>query len=287
MQIDLKTGIEELQKLGFTHLESKIYVQLLSAGASSGYAIAQAISKPAANVYKAINTLEKKGAILVDEGRTRLCHAVPAEELLNALQQVFETNKKQVSQFLNSIEADEENDKVFRLKQAEQVYEKCRSLLTNATNFVVIDAFKVALEPLMDDIFAARQRGVKIAIHVYEPTKLPGVSVFYNPRGDDIQKRWKGLWLNLTIDGTQFIMAYFSEKLKKVDMAVWSNSPYISGVYHSALVAELQLSELKHKINDTDDIQEIRKQLDDMEAYFDLSLSTNSEFHRQEKKESN
>ena len=76
-------GIEELEYLGFTQLESEVYTFLLGANASTGYAISQAIAKPAANVYKAITTLENKGAVYVEEGSSRLCTAVSSDELLN------------------------------------------------------------------------------------------------------------------------------------------------------------------------------------------------------------
>jgi len=267
-----ENGIEELQNLGFTHLESEIYIYLLGSEASSGYAIAQAISKPAANVYKAINTMEQKGAILIDEGSTRLCHAVPAEELLNALQHNFETNKKQAGQFLESIDTAHANDKVFRLKKPEQVFEKCRNLIAHANKFVLVDAFKPALSPLLGDMEAAQGRGVEIAIHSYEATELPGVRAFLNPKGNDTRRKWQGQWLNLTVDAKNFIMAYFTEDLKKVEMAIWSNSPYISTVYHSALVSELQMSEIRRKISQTDDIAEIRQLMSDMEKYFAKSF---------------
>lgn len=280
MTTNTKKGIDDLQNLGFTNLESEIYIHLLGAGASSGYAIAQAISKPAANVYKAINTLENKAAILVDEGGTRLCQAVPAEELLNALQHVFEENKMHASKFLESININHENDKVFRLKKPEQVYEKCKSLLKQAKSFVVIDAFMPALEPLLSDIKAAKKRGVNIAIHRYEDSEFPEAEVFFNPLGTDIQRIWNGQWLNLTIDSENFIMAYFSDDLGKVEMAIWSNSPYISGVYHSALISELQMSELKFKINQTDDIKEIRKLMKAREKYFHQSFNFNSELRK-------
>jgi len=276
MNTEVNNGLSELQNLGFTHLESEIYVHLLGAGASSGYAIAQAISKPAANVYKAINTLEKKGAILIDEGGTRLCHAVAAEELLNALQSNFETSKKQASQFLASIDMDQTNDKVFRLKKPEQIFEKCRNLLNHASKFVVIDAFLPALDTIQADIEAAQKRGVQVAIHSYDKTEIPGARAFSNPRGNDVQQRWKGQWLNLTVDSKSFIMAYFSVDLKQVDMAVWSNSPYISTVYHSALISELQLSELKHRISTTEDIEEMRTLMSEMEKYFAQSFLIDS-----------
>ncbi len=272
MQIKVENGINEFKALGFTHLEAEIYLHLLGAKASSGYAISQAIAKPTANVYKAINTLEKKGAILVDEGDTRLCIPVPATELLNALQHSFMTQKERASQFLSQIQTTESSDKVYRLKQPEQVFEKCRNMLRQSKEMVLVDAFGPALDPIMEDLIAATKRGVKIALHGYESIDIPGVRVFNNSAGQTIHQKWSGQWINIIVDSRAFVMAYLSKDLSGVYQAVWSNSQYISWVYHSALLAEQQLSELKTRLNDESDIEVVREMVADMDHFFNLKV---------------
>src|SRR5215813_10675313 len=79
-----------LQELGFAPLESSVYVQLLRQGPASGYRVAQALGKPIANIYHAIESLQTKGAVTsVDGGDTRLCRAVDPTELLAALQRAY------------------------------------------------------------------------------------------------------------------------------------------------------------------------------------------------------
>ena len=43
---------EILMQIGFTQLESEVYLYLLTEGAHTGYAVAKAIGKAVANVYK-------------------------------------------------------------------------------------------------------------------------------------------------------------------------------------------------------------------------------------------
>lgn len=261
-------GIVELKALGFTQLESEIYIYLLGAKPSSGYAISQAISKPAANVYKAINTLESKGAILVDDSKTRLCIPVPADELLNALEHTFKSQKERASKFLHQIERNEDDDKVYRLNKPEQVFEKCRKLLAQAQEYIVIDAFKTVLAPLTSEIETAAARGVKTAIHTYEPVEIKNARTFHNSEGQSIRDKWSGQWLNLVVDGRNFVMAYLSSDLSLVHQAVWSRSRYISWVYHSGLIAEQQLSEIKRQLKQINDIDVIRDLAANMESYF-------------------
>ncbi len=81
--------IEALVSLGFTALESEIYTFLLQESPVTGYRVAQALGKPTANTYKAIESLALKGAVIVAEGAQRHCRAVPAQELLNRLDRRF------------------------------------------------------------------------------------------------------------------------------------------------------------------------------------------------------
>ncbi|MDO8629132.1 MAG: helix-turn-helix domain-containing protein, partial [Phycisphaerales bacterium] len=69
--------IQTLVPLGFTPLEGEVYAILVAESPATGYRVAQAIGKPVANTYKAIESLERKGAIVVDDGESRLCRAVP------------------------------------------------------------------------------------------------------------------------------------------------------------------------------------------------------------------
>ena len=58
--MQVNTGIDALRELGFTELESRIYIFLLEESPATGYRIAQAIEKPVANTYKAIELLYYK-----------------------------------------------------------------------------------------------------------------------------------------------------------------------------------------------------------------------------------
>src|SRR5262244_1295461 len=87
------TAIDALTRLGFTALEAEVYTWLLGEPGATGYRIAQGIGKPVANTYKALESLQKKGAILVEEDESRLCRAVPPEELLTQLERGFASSR--------------------------------------------------------------------------------------------------------------------------------------------------------------------------------------------------
>ena len=85
--------LQPLVDLGLTKLEAEIYTYLLGNSPSTGYGIAKGIGKPAANTYKALESLHNKGAILIDDSETRLCRSVPPDELFDSIERRF-TNTK-------------------------------------------------------------------------------------------------------------------------------------------------------------------------------------------------
>jgi len=274
----LTQGIDELRQLGLTDLEARIYVHLLGTNASTGYAIAKALTKPAANVYKAIATLELKGAIYVEEGRNRQCTAVPANELLDAMERAFRANKKKAAERLSQIDSSQKLNKVYSLNTPEQVYEKCIALIDNAQESILIDAFDEAVKPLRKNLDQAASRGVVASMQKYGSQPVQGIRIFKNPSGEQVLEKWPGQWLNLVVDGQSFIMAYLSEDLNQVKEALWSSSPYISWIYYSALIAEMQLSAIKHQLQKGITIRDLIPLVQEMDVHFNKDASTITDY---------
>src|SRR6266542_1955367 len=75
-------GIEVLREIGLNQLEAEVYTFLLPSEPVTAYAVGAALGKATANVYKAIERLARLGAVLVEEGASRRCRAVPLKEFL-------------------------------------------------------------------------------------------------------------------------------------------------------------------------------------------------------------
>ena len=76
-------GAQALVNMGFTALEAEIYTFIVGEPGVTGYRVAQAIGKPAANTYKSLESLGRKGALVFTETLVnrepvaKLHHAVP------------------------------------------------------------------------------------------------------------------------------------------------------------------------------------------------------------------
>jgi sugar-specific transcriptional regulator TrmB len=233
--------IHALSELGFTNLEAEVYAALLRESTSTGYRIARTLGKPAANTYKAIESLAHKGAVLVDEGASRRCRAVPPDELLARLGREFAERREQAARALARVREAPADDRVYHMRSREQVVERARQMLERAREVAIVDAFPGPLETLRHDLERAAERGVAIAVKAYAPADVAGVEIVYAPRGEVILGRWPGEWVNVVVDGAEHLLAFLAPD-GSVSQAVWSGSAYLSWVYHSAVSSELILA---------------------------------------------
>jgi sugar-specific transcriptional regulator TrmB len=270
--ISTQDSVRSLLPFGFTELEAEAYVFLLRESPATGYRVAQAIGKPVANTYKAVESLHKKGAILVDSGANRLCRAVPAEELLARLERGFQKNRRQAAKTLARLRGAQDDERIYQLQSREQVFERCHQMLERAQQMLAADVFPDPLDEIKANLESTATRGVKVAIRAYQPAIVAGAEVFVDPAGASTLKRWPGQWLNLVVDGQEFLLAFLNSDGKHVHQAVWSSSVYLSWVYYSAVFAELSLGALRQCLQQGATTAEMRRTLEQHRRLFNLEL---------------
>jgi len=252
---------EPLVALGFTGLESEVYSLLLRESAVTGYRIAKGLRKPASNVYKAIESLEAKGAVMVDQGRHRVCRAVPLDEVLAHIERRFREARSRAVETLAIPDGAEADQRVYDLRSTEAVQERARAMLRRASEVAILDAFPALVGLLEDDLVAAAGRGVLVALNAYAPTAIEGVEVARAAHSDRTRRRWPGDWLNLVVDGRELLIAFLAPDGASVHQAIWSGSPYLAWTYHSALSSELILNILENLVEQGTGTKQLRSEL--------------------------
>jgi sugar-specific transcriptional regulator TrmB len=240
--------VQSLVAFGFTALEAEVYVFLLQESPATGYRVAHGIGKPVANTYKAIASLQAKGAVLVEEGSNRLGRAVPANELLGRLDRQFQENRQRAAQALATLRASPDDDRVYHLRTSDQVLERSRQMLAGSEQVAVLDLFPGPLEQLRTAITQTAARGILTLIKAYEPAQIERAQVVVHPRGHTILQRWPGQWLNLVTDGRESLLAFLTPDGRGVHQALWSGSAYLSWVFHSALGCETILTAVEQSL---------------------------------------
>ncbi|HLN30969.1 MAG TPA: helix-turn-helix domain-containing protein [Gemmataceae bacterium] len=272
--------LESLKAFGFTELEARAYVFLLGESPSTGYRVAQAIDKPAANTYKALESLRNKGAVVGEAGDGKLCRAVPAEEMLGQLERRFREHQRRAGSALARVQGGTDDQHVYQLRTPAQVMERCRRMLSDCRRIAIVDAFPLTLDSLRPAIQEKVARGVAVAVKAYRPIKVPGAHVVLQPHGEEVLQRWPGQWLNLVTDGRQHLLAFLSEDGSGVHQAVWSGSTYLAWVYHSAVGAEVVLSALQLLVEEGASVTAMRRALRRYQFLFNTEIPGYQELFR-------
>jgi len=253
-----QASVTALSSLGFTELEAAVYAFLVEESPATGYRVAQAIRKPIANTYKAIESLEEKGAVIADQTGNKLCRAVPPDEVLQQLGANFSRRHREAGEALGRLRPAHSDDGVYALRSRSQVFERCRAMLSRAEGVALVDLFPEPFREVAPDIEGCARRGVTVAAQVYEPSELAGVETVLSPHGAVVTRRWPGHWLNLVIDGSEFLMSFLADDEREVHQAIWTRSPFLCWAYQSALAGEILSARLQQAMTQDVAVEELR-----------------------------
>lgn len=223
-----------LVPFGFTGFESEIYTFLLRESPATGYRVAQALGKAAANTYKAIESLQQKGAVLVEEGSSRLCRAVPSDELLSRLTRDFEWRRAEAELMLARLDSSAEDDRVYTLRSRSQVVERARHMLSAAHTVVLMNCSASVAHQLGDSLTAAAHRkDLRAFLSCPEELGIRGLHAAVTTGVGSLDE------IRLVVDGLEHLSALFIRGREEVAQAIWSKSAYLSVCGHRGLAAEL------------------------------------------------
>ena len=221
--------------------------------------MAQALAKPSANTYKALESLARKGAVLVDDGANRLCRAVPPDEWLNQLDRQFQANKKRAAEALAGLSTTLYDERVYQLTSRTQVLERCRAMLERCSHVAVIDIFPGLVADLRDEIESAAARGVEVVVKAYETLKLRDVRVVVRPRGYEIIDALPGDMLSLNIDGAEHLLAVMPRDGDTVHQAIWTGSAVVAYLLYNGLVNEVSEVALMSELDKDTSVEKLRR----------------------------
>ena len=244
----MEESVTSLEKLGFTALEAQIYAFLLQESPATGYRVAQAIGRPMPGTYKALESLQNKGAIVVADGKSRLCRAVPWKELLSRLESEFSQHIGDASEALARIQQKSYDDRIYELSRRSQVLERCRQMISPSRELVLADLYPQPAALLASALSERAAQGVEIVAKVYEPIEIPGVRLVLRQKGNLIYEQMPGEVISLSVDGAEHLLAFLKPESQEVFQALWTQSAMLADRLHEQLVHELILTELKQAI---------------------------------------
>lgn len=254
--------IAKLQEIGFNRLESEVYLTLLKQSPLSGYRIAQILGEGSSNIYKALDILRKKGAVMVEDlPSTRKFTAVCAKEYLARVEKQIAGSIKYLEQNLPEENEETDETKLFKLDTVEQVLERAVDMIEKAEKQIVVDAFPKMLELITPYLLkTAKKKGsrkVHVVINSYDGVELKNCVMIKKSAGAEAVKIWKDSWLNMVVDGEKYLLAVVRNDERTVRHAVWTNSPFLSYVLYSGIASEMMFSVLIDELKKKDLVEVI------------------------------
>lgn len=238
------TPEQTLACLGFTELETRIYVALLKHSPQTGYGLSKALGKAPANIYQALASLSLKGAVLVEQaGGSRSASAVAPEELLEQLGRRFEASKEAAAGALAKVHVQMPQNRLFQIQDVDQFYARAEALVDQATETILFDLFPEPLQRLHPALQRAHLRGVRIAGLVYEANEAPYRTSLAARAGFALE-RWPGEQATVVADANEYVLGLVARDGTRLVHGLWSDSPYLSCMQHSGLSAEIELGSL-------------------------------------------
>jgi sugar-specific transcriptional regulator TrmB len=258
---------ESLESLGLTSIEALAYTYLVANPSSTGYRVARGIGKPTANVYRALESLGRKGAVLHDRAATPSFRAIAPDDLLARLEDQFMQRKAAAARELASLQPDEGDDRLYALRTPEQVLSRARILLVSTRRVALIDTISPFAEILASEIDDARSRGVRVLVRSRAQARNESREADHaDTLADAPAPAGTQPSLRIAGDARELMMAWFSRDDERVIEAMWTRSAAFARATHEALAAERCCLQIEQRMADGLSVDEVEAVFDEWHA---------------------
>lgn len=229
----------DLQELGFSDYEARIYVALLQESPLTAYEISKRKGLPRANVYGALEGLERKQAVQAVSREPVRYVPVPPKDLLDRISRTVTDRCSRLRLQLEEERAMEHVQPVWNLRAAADARVRIDELVRDAKRHVWIKAHVRELQQHLDALRDAAKRGVQVLLVLFgtaeemQELSVPGATVFPHEGEGTVVGLGRHL-VTLTVDFEATLIFNMKEE---------------SGAYtHSTAVVNLADSLIRHEI---------------------------------------
>ncbi len=265
-----------LREMGLSELEAKVYIWLLENKRSTGYKIAGQIGKPVANTYKALKSLEKKGAVVCDNSSNKTYFdTIPVEEFLNKIEKEFIKQRKKILDEVKKLDVQQEPIGIYELQSAELVYEKAFVMIKTAESSLVIDCFPAPLQVIKKELLNKKGENIPILLKNYCDTRFEGIRQIEATKTDIVLDEHPGQWLLMIKDAAESLIAFFDLSGEELLHSIWIKDPFISLILFNGSTLEFNLFEIFREVYSENDnkIENIKQIIRSYQSIFELFMT--------------
>ncbi len=236
--------VEELllnmQKIGFTSYEARIYIALIKHSPATGYEISKVSAVPQAKVYENITRLENRGLVLSLGSDPVKYVPLPWKELLKKAETEFKSTMKSLEEIFPEVQKHDNPDYVWNIKGYYFIMEKAARMIKEAEKSVLITIWDEDAMFIYNEFIDAVSRGVELDVLLYGKDKIHGISRLHFKGQEHVEKKLGSRWITLIIDQKELLTGEVSEE--KDGIAVYTVNPAIVYTNMQYLMKEISSS---------------------------------------------
>jgi len=240
-----KIFLSKLRDFGLNSYECKLWTALLSRGISTAGELSEIANVPRSRSYDVLESLEKKGFIIMKLGKPIKYIAVHPEEVVERVKKAIERQTKDKINLVENIKSTsllKELDVLYKdgvekvdpmefsgsFKSRDSIYSQMDSMIKNANKSIVINTSEGSLRRKLKSFSKlfekVSKRGVKIRIGARTNNTNFDVPDYIELRRSNIKARF------CIIDGKELIFMLSDDKDidPSNDMAVWVNTEFFT-----------------------------------------------------------
>lgn len=173
--------IEQLQSLGFSRNEAKVYLSLLRFYPVTGYQLSKQIGIRRSVVYDVLHRLIERGAVYTNGEEPIKYVPVPYEKFLKTMEVNFLRSVDSVKERLEQLYSAVSLEYIYHIKGGKNVFNESYHLIDQAEREILLELWLAQYETLKPVLCNAEKRGVKIFTMLFSSTKTEEVGqVFYH-----------------------------------------------------------------------------------------------------------
>lgn len=253
-----KDFLNKIKDFELNSYESKLWIALLSRGISTAGELSDISNVPRSRAYDVLESLEKKGFIIVKIGKPIKYLAVTPQEVVERVKKKVAEDADQRTKVLDQLKGSEilnelntlhtqgiklvdPTDRSGAFRGRNKIYEHLATMIKNAQKSITLMTTKEGLERKNDILFAplkkAAQKGVQIRILAPANASKEALTPFSKIASI---KPAKGNTRFCLIDNRELLFMLTDDKKthKDYDCAVWVDAPHFVDYFASLVEKE-------------------------------------------------
>ena len=236
--------INAMEALGFTKTEALCYAVLLERGRLSGYQTAKAIGLSRSTVYAALDSLCRKGAVLLVPGDSNLYEAQAHDIVLGRLRNDMLGHMDQLSKTFEQMQNHQEQDRFYNVEGYEATMQHVRLLIENAKDQVLLNT---NLSPLLfeNEFRKAHDNGAKITIFSFCHLEVGNMPIEVKSHDHPHDGKRKDTRIMLCIDGHSTLIASSMDGIRF--QGTYSDNQLLADIVSEHIQHDILLLDLSEK----------------------------------------